>query len=152
MIKTWIKRLWTTNNVEDRPQANSHKKESDVMESKNDYLINHDTIDQIVKDTSIEILPLLIENYLEEATLRSDNILKALDKQDFETLEFEAHTLGSTSLAMGATGLGLLARKIETACLNGTPTKALEHKMEFQQLAEQSKLAFSKILEQAKTE
>nr|WP_164837186.1 Hpt domain-containing protein [Vibrio alfacsensis] len=135
------------NSAENHPQPNSQVKESDVMENKEDYLINHDTIEQIVKDTSLEVLPILIKNYLEEATLRTTNILNAMDKQDFETLEFEAHTLGSTSLAMGATGLGLLARKIETVCLNGTPDKALDHKMEFKQLAEQSKIAFSKILE-----
>lgn len=135
MIKTWLSKLTSKKDTE-----------SDVVEYQQSYLINQETIDQMIADTSLEVFPMLVDNFLGEAELRIANILDAIEQNDIATLEFEAHTLGSTALAMGATGLGLTARKMETACLNGTPKLALAQKDAFTAIAEQSKAAFSKVL------
>ncbi len=108
-------------------------------------LINQETIEQIIKDTSLEVLPMLIESYLEESELRTQNIVNAIDADDYQTLEFETHTLGSTSLAMGATALGLLARKMEASCLNGEPQEALPFRNELEELSKTSREALLAI-------
>ncbi|MDB1125728.1 ATP-binding protein [Vibrio algarum] len=79
--------------------------------------INESTLMQMVKDTSAEVMPMLIEHYIDEAQKNISIMLEARNNDDFETLKFEAHTLTSSSLALGNTALAKLAREIENLCI-----------------------------------
>ena len=142
MIKTWMEKLWISAKQEDLNSPNQNPPQAYSPH----YLINQETINQIIQDTSQEVFPLLVRNFLEEMTVRSRNIITAIEEEDYATLEFESHTLGSTALAMGATGLGLIARKIETACLQSNPKQAVAHKTEFTALVQQSTAMFNTML------
>lgn len=72
-----------------------------------DSLIDTQVLDQMVADTSAEVLPMLIDAFLEESATRMTEIETALTSQDVKLLEFESHTLGSTALAMGAAVLAI---------------------------------------------
>ncbi|MEL7292871.1 MAG: ATP-binding protein [Pseudomonadota bacterium] len=101
-------------------------------------LVDETILQQMIEDTSADIMPMLIDHYLQESQQRLEKIADAIDAQDKETLEFEAHTLGSSSLALGNRSLSLLARKIEHLCLEGKETQAYQLKQELEQTASRS--------------
>ncbi|WP_192888634.1 response regulator [Vibrio bathopelagicus] len=91
-------------------------------------LVDEQILEQMVEDTCAEVMPMLIEHYIVESESRIKLIQKAVVEQDLSNLEFETHTLGSSSLALGNRRLSVLARKVEKLCSE-----------------QQSELAFSKV-------
>jgi two-component system, sensor histidine kinase len=90
---------------------------SNVQSEKIDSeLVDEAIIQQLITDTSADVLPMLIDHYTEECQLRLNNIHQAITNIDVKQLEFEAHTLGSSSLALGNRALSRLARKVEQLC------------------------------------
>ncbi|MFC1233477.1 ATP-binding protein [Vibrio sp. F74] len=86
-------------------------------------IINESTLRQMVKDTSAEVMPMLIDHYIDEAQINVRKMLIALEESDYAALKFEAHTLTSSSLALGNTSLAELAKKIESLCIDNELTK-----------------------------
>ncbi|CAK4068045.1 response regulator [Vibrio sp. 16] len=117
------------------PNIDTHPIEKDTI---NLELVDEAILQQMIEDTSADVIPLLIDHYLEESHQRLEKIYLAMDNKDKETLEFEAHTLGSSSLALGNRTLSNLARKIEHQCLDGQCQLAFELKEELQQVANDS--------------
>ncbi|QIA63626.1 Hpt domain-containing protein [Vibrio astriarenae] len=108
-------------------------------------ILDQNVVDQVVSDTGIEILPLLIDSYLDESKIRLGNIAQAVESKDGETLEFEVHTLGSTSLAIGVEALGRLSRQIEHLCLEGKHDEAFALYPQVSELAERSHSALQTL-------
>lgn len=108
-------------------------------------ILDQQAIDQMISDTGAEVLPLIIDSYLQESEQRLANIDKAIEQSDCKTLEFEAHTLGSTSLALGVQALGLLAREIEQRCIEGDHAKAFALHTEVGRIAQQSRSALETL-------
>ncbi|MCK6264949.1 response regulator [Vibrio sp. ZSDE26] len=79
---------------------------------------------QMIEDTSAEVIPILIDHYIEESGARLSKIEMALKERDADLLEFEAHTLGSSSLALGNRALSIAARDIEKLCINNQKEEA----------------------------
>lgn len=98
-------------------------------------LVDEMIIKQVIEDTSAEVLPILIDHYIEESETRLTKIYQAMDAADKEMLEFESHTLGSSALALGNRTLSNLARKIEHLCLDGQHEQAFTYKGELEQIA-----------------
>ncbi|EGA68955.1 signal transduction histidine kinase [Vibrio sinaloensis DSM 21326] len=115
-------------------------------------LVDETVLQQMIEDTSAEVIPLLIDHYLEESHQRLEKIFVAMDSGDKETLEFEAHTLGSSSLALGNRVLSNLARKIEHLCIDGQQNNAFKLKEELQLIAEQSLQALEQRKQKGFTE
>lgn len=103
----------------DEAPKDSSSKSNKERAHMSDSLIDTQVLDQMVADTSAEVLPMLIDAFLEESATRMSEIESALTTQDVKLLEFESHTLGSTALAMGARSLGNLSRAVEAHCING---------------------------------
>ena len=101
-------------------------------------LVDEQILQQMIADTSADVVPLLIEHYLEESQQRLAKIYQAMDSQDKETLEFEAHTLGSSALALGNRTLSNFARKIEHLCLDGKQEQAFSYKQKLEVVASES--------------
>jgi HPt (histidine-containing phosphotransfer) domain-containing protein len=101
-------------------------------------LVDEDILKQMVVDTSADVMPMLIDHYLEESKQRMNRINTAVDTHDKATLEFEVHTLGSTALALGNRLLSNLARKIEHLCLDDKRQEAFELHPQLRELAERS--------------
>ncbi|WP_346726204.1 Hpt domain-containing protein, partial [Vibrio parahaemolyticus] len=95
-------------------------------------------LQQMIKDTCAEIIPTLIDHYVEESRDRMEKIEQALSTKDLQTLEFEVHTLGSSALALGNRTLSRQARMIEKYCVEGKIPKALELCETLPQLANES--------------
>jgi len=79
---------------------------------------------QLAKDTSPDVVPELIAFYIPDARRRVGLIESAIKDQDIEVLEFEAHTLGSSSAAHGNRSLHTLSRQIEHYCQDGNREQA----------------------------
>lgn len=101
-------------------------------------LVDETILQQMIQDTSAEVLPLLIDHYIEESEQRIDSMNSAFIEKNAEILEFESHTLGSSSLALGNRALSNLARKIEHLCLNGQADVAFNYHQELMDLAQRS--------------
>ncbi len=79
-------------------------------------LLDKSVLIQMALDTDREVLPSLIQIFLDGADARIENISKALEVADLESLEFETHSLGSSAATFGAMKLHHLCRDIEAAC------------------------------------
>ncbi|MDF4362447.1 Hpt domain-containing protein, partial [Vibrio parahaemolyticus] len=101
-------------------------------------LVDELILQQMIKDTCAEIIPTLIEHYIEESRERMQKIERALSEHDLEKLEFEVHTLGSSALALGNRPLSRQARSIEKHCVEGKTQQALELCAALPLLAERS--------------
>lgn len=115
-------------------------------------LVDEAILQQMIEDTSADVIPLLITHYLEESNQRLGKIYLAMEQHDKETLEFEAHTLASSSLALGNRVLSNLARKIEHLCIDGQCQLAFELKNELESLASRSLLALEQRKQKGFTE
>lgn len=80
-------------------------------------LVDDSILQQMIRDTSAEVIPILIDHYVEESQNRIAAIKQAAISQDSESLEFELHILGSTALALGNRPLSKLSRNLERQCL-----------------------------------
>ncbi len=101
-------------------------------------IVDEAILEQMIEDTSLEVLPILIEHYVEETNLRVEKVIQALNSEDADALEFESHTLGSASLALGNRKLSDLARAIEKECREGNITQALTMSNALPELAKTS--------------
>ncbi|HHF2853865.1 TPA: Hpt domain-containing protein [Vibrio diabolicus] len=111
-------------------------------------LVDEHILQQMIKDTCAEIIPTLIEHYIEESRERMEKIEQALSAKDLQTLEFEVHTLGSSALALGNRALSRQARMIEKYCVEGKTLEALALCEPLSQLANESFNALEKRKDQ----
>ncbi|HHF2881749.1 Hpt domain-containing protein [Vibrio diabolicus] len=111
-------------------------------------LVDEHILQQMIKDTCAEIIPTLIEHYIEESRERMEKIEQALNARDLQTLEFEVHTLGSSALALGNRTLSRQARMIEKYCVEGKTLEALALCESLSQLANESFDALEKRKDQ----
>ncbi|NOH76009.1 Hpt domain-containing protein [Vibrio crassostreae] len=101
-------------------------------------LVDEIVLEQMIRDTSADIIPILIDHYVEETQTRLVIIKEAVTQKDARALEFEVHTLGSTALSLGNRPLGELARALEKQCLNQNHDAAFLQVDELLELAERS--------------
>ncbi|MFA0112940.1 Hpt domain-containing protein [Vibrio sp. 10N.261.46.E11] len=101
-------------------------------------LVDESVLEQMIQDTSADIIPILIDHYVEESQTRLVAIKEAVAQHDAQTLEFEVHTLGSTALSLGNRPLGELARALEKQCLEQNHDAVFRQVDELLELAERS--------------
>ena len=100
--------------------------------------VDEAVLQQLVQDTSPEIVPELIELYIEDSKIRMNLINEAISKHDFATLEFEAHTIGSSAIAHGNAKLHAFARKLEHLCQQNHYQQASKQAVTLIKIAEES--------------
>ncbi|MDD1794674.1 PAS domain S-box protein [Enterovibrio sp. ZSDZ42] len=124
---TLVNDVHVTQTVSDvsRQENQPHSSETPSTSSSHDR-VDEVTLTQLVTDTSAEVTPQLISFYISDAQLRVKKIEDSAAIQDYYTLEFEAHTLGSSAASHGNSLLSNLCRNIEQHCLNQHYETALE--------------------------
>lgn len=103
-----------------------------------DNYVDEAVLQQLVIDTSAEITAELILLYIQDSRQRMTLINSAITKQDFDTLEFETHTISSSAVAHGNAKLYTLARKIEHLCRKKEHQQAMEQALLLENVAEES--------------
>ncbi len=111
-------------------------------------MVDQNVIQQLIRDTSEEIVPELLEFYIKESEKLVSKILEAKANKDAESLEFHSHTLGSSSGAHAAMQLHFLARKVEHLCRDGQPDDAFELIDELEDLAGRTFVDLAKVAEE----
>ena len=101
-------------------------------------LVDESVLEQMIQDTSADIIPILIDHYVAESQTRLVAIREATSNRDAQTLEFEVHTLGSTALSLGNRPLGELSRALEQQCLEQQHDEAFLRIDELLELADRS--------------
>ncbi|NRB39074.1 MAG: response regulator [Pseudomonadales bacterium] len=79
----------------------------------NQPLLNLGILDQLIADTSPEVLPIIVERYFVETHQRLQRMQKALDSDGREVIKNESHALKSSSGTLGAVVLQDMARELE---------------------------------------
>jgi two-component system sensor histidine kinase/response regulator len=77
-------------------------------------LISRAVIQQLVEETSQELVPRLLEVYIEESRERVEQIVTAVESGDIGSVYRQSHALKSSSGSIGAIGLQQLAASIES--------------------------------------
>ncbi len=95
-----------------------------TQDSLSDY-VDEAVLQQLVRDTSADIVPELLIGYIEDTRERILKIREALKDTDTELLEREVHTLGSSAGAHANTRLLKAARKVEALCRDGAVNQAI---------------------------
>ncbi|WP_341663401.1 ATP-binding protein [Vibrio sp.] len=130
--------------LESHDNSDDNTVETRIQEKQVDLeLVDETILEQMIEDTSADVLPMLIDHYLEESQERLNKIYQAIDEKDKNTLEFESHTLGSSALALGNRILSNLARKIEHLCIDNQEEQAYQLRDELKELAEKSLAALA---------
>lgn len=100
--------------------------------------VDENVLQQLVADTDAQIVPELINLYIEDSQQRLQRINTAITKKDFDSLEFETHTVGSSAVAHGNAKLYQLARKIELLCRENQFQQALAEALLLTDIAKKS--------------
>lgn len=117
---------WTMARNDDLSTNNEHVIALDVERiSESSPLVNEQVLQQLVDDTSAEIVPELLLLYIEDSKKRIEIINQAIIEKNFKVLEFEAHTIGSSAIAHGSSKLHELARSTEKHCQQQQQVQAL---------------------------
>lgn len=111
---------------------------ADINSQEVSNLVDESVLEQMIRDTSADIIPILIDHYVEESQTRLIAIKDAATQKDVQALELEVHTLGSTALSLGNRPLGELARDLEKQCLNQNHDTAFLQVDELLELAKRS--------------
>ncbi|KAA8597402.1 Signal transduction histidine kinase SypF [Vibrio cyclitrophicus] len=111
-------------------------------------LVDESILEQMIRDTSAEIIPILIDHYVEESQIRLAAVRQAAKNNDIQALEFEVHTVGSTAFALGNRPLSVLARTLEKQCLEQKHDEVFLRVDELLELAERSIKALLKRKDQ----
>lgn len=124
---------------EDVNQSTAPNHETTLIGNKDkNLLVDEQTLQQIIRDTSVETLPMLIDHYVKETQKHQEKITQAAESQQLDKLGFEVHKLSSSSLALGNNALSELARTIEVECHNNNHTEAYQLAAQLEELANRS--------------
>ena len=89
----------------------------DEKESEN--TLNHEIVDQLVKDVGEDMIPKMMEIFFKEIHQRCESIDELLKSEDIEQIGKEAHAIKSSSGGVGAMLLSDAAKEVEHASRDG---------------------------------
>jgi len=84
----------------------------------NSRLVDLSVLKQLQKDTGEQVLPVILDLFVDECKGRLTALSDGYEKQNWKVLENEAHALKSTSGSFGAIKLEAYAKEIELAAKN----------------------------------
>ena len=131
---------WTRGKLDQETPVDSQQLETAAPQSGDDQItyVDEVVLQQLVRDTSADIVPELLLGYIEDTHELLRRIKVAVDQDDAGKLELEVHTLGSSAGAHGNTALLELARHIEGLCRDEASGRAMQQVPELFKLAEES--------------
>lgn len=89
-------------------------------------VVDQAVLDQLEADTDHDVLGRVVQLFVEESRVRLDSIDAALTRDDWKTLQREAHTLKSSAGTFGARQLQEHARQLNDFCRAGQLERARE--------------------------
>ncbi len=96
-------------------------------------ILDRKAIEQLERDTSPEVVPVILERFLGELDQRCANLVSALEANDMERVGLEAHSVKSASRTFGLEVLAASAAELEATADGGnadtvaTRAEAMQH-------------------------
>ncbi|MCF6255316.1 MAG: ATP-binding protein [Gammaproteobacteria bacterium] len=143
-IARWTKSINTQELKNDRTIKHTNPSSANAGDGYVAPLVDTDILQQLVYDTSPEIITELLTLYINDARKRIKKIQAAITTPDFNILEFESHTLSSSAITHGNLKLHHLAKKIEQFCQRGDYEKVLTYASSLSALANESFISLEK--------
>ncbi len=103
---------WINPSVQGDNQMSNMKNQPDLKVD----LIDESAFVTLAEDTSEELVPRMIEIFLNESRARMQHIIELDPVDDIVIIGDEAHTLKSTSITFGAKYMHVLSKELEKAC------------------------------------
>jgi PAS domain S-box-containing protein len=139
---------WASHENIDNSPADAQSGQLKIVETLDDELISKSVLQQLVNNTSLEVLPELVELYCEEVEHRVTLIRTCLADNDIDTIQFETHSIGSSAASYGNIQLHNVARRIEQQCKDKLTDQALSGAANLPDLAERSVLALKTLIKE----
>ncbi|MFT5506418.1 MAG: PAS domain S-box-containing protein [Gammaproteobacteria bacterium] len=132
--------LWTSDRSDQKIQTDNQRTGPAPLKSDDDQItyVNEAVLQQLVRDTSADIVPELLRGYIDDTQERLRQIKIAVSRTDAGTLELEVHSLGSSAGSHSNTALLELSRHIESLCRQGDSESAMQQVPKLIELAEES--------------
>jgi two-component system sensor histidine kinase/response regulator len=105
-------------------------------------LLDEAVLAQLAADTEDEIVPGMVETFLEELDKRLSHMERAIDNEDFVRVGNEAHTVKSGAGTFGIPSLKIAAQALEACCNDGEPSAVRRAYERVQELSQQVSEAF----------
>lgn len=118
----------------------STKDESEML------LLDPSELEKLAAETSPDVVPLVVEEYLKELPRRLEQALSAMRSRDLEGLKTITHAMAGASASTGATLLRQVTKSIEQNCLAGDLDLALARARELPDLVSKTETAFRRHL------
>jgi PAS domain S-box-containing protein len=96
-------------------------------ERKDDACVDVSTLKHLIDDVGEEVVPTMLDIYVQETRDRLKRIEQAANEEDFSNLRSEAHALKSSSGALGAILLQDRAFQVELACKESRSMDAIDN-------------------------
>ena len=109
-------------------------------------LLDVSELDKLAADTSPDIVPIVVEEYLKELTRRLEQALAAMRSKNFDDLKKVTHAIAGASASTGARRLREAAKSIELDCVAGEHENALSRAAELPDLISMTEAAYQKHL------
>jgi CheY-like chemotaxis protein len=107
--------------------ANVEAQTADTTQASGDQskLIDEKALQTLGEDTSPDLVPRMIEVFVDELRMRASSIQAGIDGSDVARLAKEAHALKSSAATYGAIVVAETARRVDQACKDGDRTQAM---------------------------
>jgi HPt (histidine-containing phosphotransfer) domain-containing protein len=109
-------------------------------------LLDTAELDKLAAETSPDIVPIVVEEYLKELSGRLEQALTAMRARNVDDLKKVTHAIAGASASTGACRLRDVAKYIELDCLAGDHDQALDRANELPDLIGMTEAAFQKHL------
>ncbi len=86
------------------------------LQSQSGTCLNTDTLDELINDIGMDVVPQMLDIYMQETHERNEHIKDALISHDYDVIRSEAHAIKSSSGSVGLVALQQHAYAVESAC------------------------------------
>jgi CheY-like chemotaxis protein len=107
-------------------------------------LLDEKAWQSLATHTDAGIMKNIVSIFLDDTENQIKRIAQAASVQDYQTIGFEAHSIHSAAMTIGALRLASVCRNIENAKKNGNLTAALYFSQGLQQVFEETRIALIK--------
>lgn len=111
--------------------------DSSVISAQDNYL-DESVLQQLVTDTSVDIIEELISFYIQDTKDRMKLVNAAIATLDFKAIEFQVHTIGSSAASHGNIKLFQLSKDVELLCKTNQHQQVIEQAKKINDIAEKS--------------
>ncbi len=107
-------------------------------------LLDESALQSLSAQTDDKTMKETVAIFFADTAHRVERLTQTLDAKNLQALGFEAHSIKSAAMTLGALRLATACRTIEQACNDGNPETALRLFQDFKEIFQETRMAFVK--------